>query len=327
VDRAVTAGDATLPTIAVVIPAYNREATVERTVTSVCRAVEQLERIEVAGEPQRPSAEVIVVDDGSADGTAAVAEAIAATDRHVRVLRQTNAGVSAARNAGARAARARTLVFLDCDDAVDPHWLVALLGHDEPGSTRPDLAFCSVRRTHADGRVDELQPEPLGPAFGGITGHFLPGLFTVDREVFLRAGGYAVGLRFSENTELGLRLTAELTHGDRPISTRVIPEALVTFTLPDVPGGSNAYTDRNRFESALYLLDTHRDRLALDPPQLATYWAIAGVAAARMGRSRESARCFVRAARADLREPRHAGRFAISLVPPLRRRLWPSRAD
>jgi glycosyltransferase involved in cell wall biosynthesis len=324
----VTLAHDTMPTVAVVIPAYNRETTLARTLTSVCRAIDELEgpRADRAtDDPSRARAEVIVVDDGSADGTAAVAEALAAADPRVRVVRQENAGVSAARNAGARAANADTLVFLDCDDEVDPRWLVALIGRDEPEAPRADLTFCSVRRHHGDGHVDQLDPEPLGPAFGDITGHVLPGLFRVDREVFLRTGGYAVGLRFSENTELGLRLTAELARGDRTIATRLIPEALVTFTLPDVPGGSNAYSDRSRFESALYLLDTHRDRLALDPPQLATYWSIAGVAAARLGRGRDATRCFVRAARVHPRQPKHAGRAALSLVPPLRRRLWPAR--
>jgi lipopolysaccharide/colanic/teichoic acid biosynthesis glycosyltransferase/GT2 family glycosyltransferase len=62
--------------------------------------------------------EVIIVDDGSIDDTAEIAEQLA-----VKVLRQTNAGPSAARNAGARLARGTLLVFTDADCIPSPTWL------------------------------------------------------------------------------------------------------------------------------------------------------------------------------------------------------------
>jgi glycosyltransferase involved in cell wall biosynthesis len=64
--------------------------------------------------------EMVVVDDGSRDGTAQAAEAAAAGDPRIRILRQANAGVSAARMAGIAAARGEALLFLDGDDWLAP---------------------------------------------------------------------------------------------------------------------------------------------------------------------------------------------------------------
>jgi glycosyltransferase involved in cell wall biosynthesis len=84
--------------IAVVIPAYNRARLVAFAIESVLAQT-------------RAPAEIIVVDDGSTDDTAAVAQSFGAT-----VLRQSNAGVSAARNAGVRIAKSPWIAFLDSDD-------------------------------------------------------------------------------------------------------------------------------------------------------------------------------------------------------------------
>jgi glycosyltransferase involved in cell wall biosynthesis len=84
--------------VTAVIPAYQREAMLADTIRSVL-------------EQTLPVAEVLVVDDGSSDQTAEVAEALGA-----RVLRQQNQGVSAARNAGIRAATQEWIALLDSDD-------------------------------------------------------------------------------------------------------------------------------------------------------------------------------------------------------------------
>ncbi len=71
--------------------------------------------------------EVVVADNGSTDATAAVVDAIAAGDARVRRANAAGrAGVTYARNAGARAARGEFLVFTDADDLVAPGWLAAV---------------------------------------------------------------------------------------------------------------------------------------------------------------------------------------------------------
>src|SRR5690606_139621 len=103
--------------VAVVIPAYNAEAYIETTLASVLAQ----DGVEL---------EVVVVDDGSTDRSVEIAAALAGRDTRLRVVRQSNAGVAAARNAGAAAvsAEARYLHFLDADDVLVPGALHRLKG-------------------------------------------------------------------------------------------------------------------------------------------------------------------------------------------------------
>lgn len=297
----------------VVIPAYQRAATIERTLASVRRAADERERRGLG------PTEIIVVDDGSTDATEALARAVAAEDGRVVVLREPNAGVSAARNLGARRATGRWLAFLDCDDEVDPSWLAELgLALD----TGADLVFTPAHAVDAGGRDRPWRVQPLGPAFADISGLFNPGMFALARSDFDAVGGYAPALTFSENTDLGLRLT-ELLERRGTIRTVALDDLLVSVSMP-ANRTSNASTPEARLRSALYLLDVHGKRLARDPALHADYWSIAGVAAVRLGRPALGRRCFVRAARTDPGTTKHATRALAASIPPLRRRVWPT---
>ena len=91
-------------TIAVVIPTYQRAQVVERAIASVRRQ-------------SRPADEIVVVDDGSTDGTA---ERLRESFPDVTVLTQENLGVSAARNHGIRKSVSDWIAFLDSDDEWAP---------------------------------------------------------------------------------------------------------------------------------------------------------------------------------------------------------------
>ncbi len=101
--------DARRLTVSVVIPVYNRAKTVLRAIASVLAQ-------------SHPVLEVVVVDDGSDDGTAAVVEALA--DPRVRVIRHpANRGAASARNTGIKAARGDLIALLDSDDQWMPRKL------------------------------------------------------------------------------------------------------------------------------------------------------------------------------------------------------------
>ncbi len=93
------------PLVSVIIPAYNAAPWIGASIRSVT-------------EQTTTDLEVIVVNDGSTDATGALARSF--PDPRVRILDQANAGVSAARNAGIRAARGSFISFLDADDAMLP---------------------------------------------------------------------------------------------------------------------------------------------------------------------------------------------------------------
>ena len=114
------------PTFSVVVPTYERAASLERCLAALTAQTLERERFEV-----------IVVDDGSADPPrAAVARAASRID--VRLIEQANAGPAAARNAGAYAARGAYVVFTDDDCLPDPGWLRAL---DAMAARRPGCAI------------------------------------------------------------------------------------------------------------------------------------------------------------------------------------------
>jgi glycosyltransferase involved in cell wall biosynthesis len=132
-----------LPRVSILIPCYNGKDYLGKAIES-CLALDY------------PDVETIVIDDGSADGSAALAE------RYERVvcIRQANRGVSAARNRGIAAATGDFMVFLDHDDELTPDALrigVALL-QANPGIS---CTFGLRQTISADGRVlsDQLKPD------------------------------------------------------------------------------------------------------------------------------------------------------------------------
>ena len=126
------------PKVSVVIPAYRSEATLDSSVRS---ALEQTVR----------EIEVIVVDDGSDDGTADVLARLAEEDARVRVITLAqNGGVANARNCGVKAARAPWTAFLDSDDVWVKDKLARQLAAAEQTGTQ--LVYTAASCIDADGK-------------------------------------------------------------------------------------------------------------------------------------------------------------------------------
>ncbi len=105
-----------MPKVSVIIPTFNREKYITHAVESVLRQSFR-------------DYEIIVIDDGSTDGTRPLLEPYL---NHIRYIRQENAGVSAARNTGLKLARGEWIAFLDSDDEWLPSYLsyqMELVGH------------------------------------------------------------------------------------------------------------------------------------------------------------------------------------------------------
>jgi CDP-glycerol glycerophosphotransferase len=98
--------------------------------------------------------EIVVVDDGSADGSRPIADAWARKDSRVRVLGQRNSGLSAARNTGVRAARGTYLAFCDGDDIVPPGAYASHIASLEASGS--DFSTGDVRRIDSTG----VRPHP-----------------------------------------------------------------------------------------------------------------------------------------------------------------------
>ncbi|MDO4285123.1 MAG: glycosyltransferase family A protein [Eubacteriales bacterium] len=93
--------------ISVIVPVYNAEKFLERTVESICAQTYR-------------NLEILLVDDGSADGSLALCESMARCDSRIRVFHKENGGASSARNLGVREARGGYVGFVDSDDLIAP---------------------------------------------------------------------------------------------------------------------------------------------------------------------------------------------------------------
>lgn len=120
--------------ISVIIPVYNAESYLERSVNSVINQT-------------FPDWELILVDDGSKDGSGQICDGFAQRDSRVRVIHQENAGAGAARNAGIAQAKGNYVVYVDADDTVERNYLELLSKHDE------DLVFIDVDRVDTKGNI------------------------------------------------------------------------------------------------------------------------------------------------------------------------------
>lgn len=247
------------PLVSVVIPVRDRPE-------SVCVAVNSV--LAHAGN----NIEIVVVDDGSTDGTSAAVGRIA--DGRVRVVSIPASGVSIARNEGVAAAQAPFIAFLDSDDFVLPGWVDAMVGAAQRGL---DVFSCANIERHDRLGDSTLAPTALGAAFGGLTGRFQPGAFGVSRRAFDRAGGYIAGLRHGENTALWMALGR--LQISEPLTVGSVSSALVVVHRSDRPYDAEKY-----YERAITTLAEVRDMLGRDREVLASHLAIAGVAAGRSGR-------------------------------------------
>ena len=178
----------------VIIPTFNRLELLKAALRSV-------------QEQTVPDFEVIVVDDGSTDGTTEWAR----TQSGVRVMRQDNAGPSAARNLGARHATGNYLAFLDSDDLFFPDALAtyaqAIAAHAQPalliGAWIETRGFTATARVDTPLRCSAYQDYFAAAADGA---HFQSGSGAVRRDCFERAGGFSSALTCAEDQDLALRL-------------------------------------------------------------------------------------------------------------------------
>lgn len=205
-------------TVAVVIATFNRASRIARTLDSVrCQSV--------------PASEIIVVDDGSTDTTA---DWIESHYPEVRLVRTRNGGTSSARNRGAREATSDVLMFLDHDDELLPQavgTMTALLrqwpraraafadhtykncvsGQYWPNHHFTQPPFSRLRGVPAIARAD-------GSGFYGrrlyqalLRGNLLQQPWAVYREEFLSVGGFATDVRYCEDWDIYLRVTAAVS--------------------------------------------------------------------------------------------------------------------
>lgn len=188
------------PRVSIIIPTFNRRDCVIEAVRSVLTQT-------------MPDFELIVVDDGSTDGTA---EALRPFQPCLRYIHQCNKGVSAARNRGIIAARGEWIAFLDSDDEWWPEYLETTLSAAEatPGlvAVSSDILIETKEALVSLFRLRGLpafpnQPMVVPRPLSAITRiNCSPSAMLVRRAALVDIGGFDESLAIYEDLDLGLRL-------------------------------------------------------------------------------------------------------------------------
>ena len=259
--------------LVVVVPVRDRADSVRRAVESI-----------LVQAP--PEVGVVVVDDGS--HIALGAESFG--DGRVSVVRTEGVGAASARNRGVLETEGVTWVtFLDSDDEAKPGWIDAMLNSHRNGSA---LFSCGAEYRWAHGEVVLVRPKALWPGAGSPRGLFLAGTFSVRRDLLTASGGYRDGLRHSENTDLGWRLTDELRRVDAAATWTDEYLVVVNAVRKRVPPAV-------LLESAGLILQDPPDALLNNRSELADLNAVAGVSASRLGQRRVAVRLMWAAVRSQ----------------------------
>ncbi len=193
------------PLVTVVVPTYQGEAFVRATIDSVLAQT-------------FTDYELVVSDDGSTDGTLAI---VASYGDRLRLVKQRNRGVAAARNHAASAARGEFLAFLDHDDLWEPEMLatlVPMLREDpELGLVYSD-ALVIDKQGVVRGRRGRFLRYHHGDVFDHLLhGNFIPVETTLMRTALYRdLGGCDEALRYLEDYELCLRVARASRVGFHP---------------------------------------------------------------------------------------------------------------
>jgi glycosyltransferase involved in cell wall biosynthesis len=287
-----------MPYFSVIIPVYNRASIVQKAIDSVL-------------DQTFNDFEVIIIDDGSTDGTRE--KVLANQDPRLQYHYQPNQGVCAARNYGALSGKGVYFVFLDSDDSVTKNWLEEF-AHQL--NIKPSvLVFCDVEMLNVKTKKRILYTatnpyrEKKAKQSDGL---YLTGAFCVRSDYFRKLGGYDTALKFGENTELRFRIIQNM------------PEIAFTNKTGLIYEMSNegSQNPQNKIESIHYLLSKHAWFFKKYPHARRFYLQNLAIA---FGRINEFSKARSYLLRAYLTQPWKLTtliRLLFSLLPLTAKRLW-----
>ena len=116
--------------VSIIVPVYNTEPYLVRCLDSLLAQSCDLY-------------EIICIDDGSTDGSLKILQKYAAKHKNIRLITQSNSGVSSARNAGIEAAKGKYVMFVDSDDFVEPDMIETLYTYMQ--NNMPDWLLFQLR--------------------------------------------------------------------------------------------------------------------------------------------------------------------------------------
>lgn len=189
--------------VSIIIPLYNKSATIERAIRSVLKQTVT-------------DFELLVVDNGSTDGGAGVVQTI--EDGRIKLISHTDRGVSKARNRGIAEARSEWVTFLDADDEWEPTFLATCqrLGEEFP---QCEVRATAYRRSYSDGRKQDIilahcpaDRDFVMDNYFEVASHSDPPFCSISvmirKEALLAVGGFPDGIHQGEDLLTWARLAS-----------------------------------------------------------------------------------------------------------------------
>lgn len=143
--------------VSIIIPVYNVELYVEKTISSICSQTYK-------------NIEIIIVDDGSTDNSGVICDNIALSDARIKVIHKKNGGLSSARNYGINTAKGEYIFFIDSDDFIEKNTIEILLSFfnvneiglvSAPCFYRYNNGICSIYRKDWEIKKERIIPYSL----------------------------------------------------------------------------------------------------------------------------------------------------------------------
>jgi len=138
--------------VSVIIPVFNVAPYLEEALNSVLHQT-------------YPNLEIIIIDDGSTDGSGGICDEFAQKDERIRIIHQENRGLSSARNVGLDLMTGDAVAFLDSDDAFDPSFVTTMV--EAMDLEKTDVVICKYTNHHSIGEMSRTGKEKLFPTIGG----------------------------------------------------------------------------------------------------------------------------------------------------------------
>ena len=189
-----------LPGVSVVIPAYNEEKSLEKTVKSVQSLDYPAELVEI-----------IIVDDGSKDSTLKIAKKLRMEDSRIKVFTKQNGGRASAKNHGIKHAKFPLIATLDSDSFIEKDALRKMIGYFGDSKVASVTAALKVHNPKSYWQriqhIEYLFSIFLRKVFAFINAiHVTPGPFSLYRKKFFDRHGLFDETKLAEDTEIALRI-------------------------------------------------------------------------------------------------------------------------
>ncbi len=206
--------------VSVVIPAYNAEKTIGKCIVSILNQ-------SFGGDY-----EIIVVDDGSKDGTGKIVQKILKGNKNVRLVKQPNGGPAKARNRGARESKGKLVLFTDSDCIADKNWIKEMVAPFKAGNIvgsqgrykilNPDSLVARFVQYEIEERYERMAKIGSIDFIGSYSAAY-------KRDVFLQFNGFDESFKIAsgEDPEISYRMAA------KGLKMIFAPKAIVYHPHPD----------------------------------------------------------------------------------------------